>query len=85
MAAFRCVEGFFLLLPYCYCNMAGLQEGDRILEVNSLPTTQLSVDDVARILNRIDHGTVTLKLVPADLSARADNGAPHVYMRAQVG
>ncbi|VDP12255.1 unnamed protein product [Heligmosomoides polygyrus] len=60
-----------------------IQEGDRILEVNSLPTTQLSVDDVARILNRIDHGTVTLKLVPADLSARADNGAPHVYMRAQ--
>ncbi|WKY01686.1 hypothetical protein Q1695_015582 [Nippostrongylus brasiliensis] len=60
-----------------------IQEGDRILEVNSLPISQLSVEDVARILNRVDYATVTLKLVPADTTNRTDNGAPHVYMRAQ--
>ncbi|VDL77884.1 unnamed protein product [Nippostrongylus brasiliensis] len=34
-----------------------IQEGDRILEVNSLPISQLSVEDVARILNRVDYAT----------------------------
>ncbi|EYC02806.1 hypothetical protein Y032_0098g3133 [Ancylostoma ceylanicum] len=61
---------------------ACIQEGDRILEVNGLPTSDLSIDDVARILNRVDKGTVTLKLVPAEMSMRADNGTPHVYLRA---
>nr|CDJ84186.1 PDZ and Variant SH3 and Guanylate kinase domain containing protein [Haemonchus contortus] len=62
---------------------ACIQEGDRILEVNGLPIAELSVDDVARILNRVDHGTVTLKLVPADIPTRSENGTPHVYIRAQ--
>ncbi|KIH45554.1 PDZ/DHR/GLGF domain protein [Ancylostoma duodenale] len=61
---------------------ACIQEGDRILEVNGLPTSDLSIDDVARILNRVDKGTVTLKLVPAEMSTRNDNGTPHVYLRA---
>ncbi|KIH47905.1 PDZ/DHR/GLGF domain protein, partial [Ancylostoma duodenale] len=63
---------------------ACIQEGDRILEVNGLPTSDLSIDDVARILNRVDKGTVTLKLVPAEMSTRTDNGTPHVYLRALV-
>ncbi|ETN71483.1 PDZ/DHR/GLGF domain protein, partial [Necator americanus] len=59
-----------------------IQEGDRILEVNGLPASDLSVDDVARILNRVDKGSVSLKLVPADMSTRTENGTPHVYLRA---
>ncbi|KHJ98267.1 PDZ/DHR/GLGF domain protein [Oesophagostomum dentatum] len=61
---------------------ACIQEGDRILEVNGLPATDLSVDDVARILNRVDKGTVTLKLVPAEIAVKMENGTPHVYIRA---
>uniref|UniRef100_A0A158P6Y5 PDZ domain-containing protein n=1 Tax=Angiostrongylus cantonensis TaxID=6313 RepID=A0A158P6Y5_ANGCA len=64
---------------------ACIQEGDRILEVNGLPIADLSVDDVARILNRVDCGTVTLKLVPAELPySTTTNGVSHVYLRAQV-
>ncbi|VDM57588.1 unnamed protein product [Angiostrongylus costaricensis] len=63
---------------------ACIQEGDRILEVNGLPIADLSVDDVARILNRVDCGTVTLKLVPAELPySTTTNGISHVYLRAQ--
>ncbi|KJH45544.1 SH3 domain protein [Dictyocaulus viviparus] len=58
-------------------------EGDRILEVNGIPISDLSVDDVARILNRVDCGTVTLKLVPSDLLSASSSAVSHIYLRAQ--
>ncbi|CAJ0597397.1 unnamed protein product [Cylicocyclus nassatus] len=61
---------------------ACIQEGDRILEVNGLSTADLTVDDIARILNRVDKGTVTLKLVPAEMTTPVENGTGHVYLRA---
>ncbi|KAK5976156.1 PDZ domain-containing protein [Trichostrongylus colubriformis] len=58
-------------------------EGDRILELNGLPIAEFPIDDVVRILNRVDHVTVTLKLVPVDTETRRENSTSHVYMRAQ--
>uniref|UniRef100_A0A1I7XTJ6 MAGUK p55 subfamily member 7 n=1 Tax=Heterorhabditis bacteriophora TaxID=37862 RepID=A0A1I7XTJ6_HETBA len=61
---------------------ACIQEGDRVLEVNGLSVADLKVDDVARLLNRSENGSVTFKLVPVEVP-HGTSDRSHIHLRAQ--
>ncbi|CAI4229153.1 unnamed protein product [Auanema sp. JU1783] len=86
-ATIRCENGKVIIARIIAGGVADrsacIQEGDRVLEVNGYPVSpEMSADDIVRLLNKSENGSVTFKLIPPEIPS-TDPDHTQLFIRAQ--